>query len=136
MKMTYSFIILKMLSIFLSSLLLTGLIVFISKKIGFVNHPNPIVETHKAPVPYGGGIAIGLTIIIMMIFNSGSPEEVFKLVILIIPVLIAGTIDDSVRLSPPLKLVSEIISVLPFILIYLNLSVLHIFIFLLVILAV
>lgn len=122
-----------MLSIFVGSLIITGVIIFISKKTGFVNQPNPIVETHKVPVPYGGGIAIGLTIIIMML-NFDPPAEAYKLFLLIVPVLIAGVIDDSFKLSPLNKLICEIVSILPFTIINFNLSVIYIFLTLLTIL--
>jgi UDP-GlcNAc:undecaprenyl-phosphate GlcNAc-1-phosphate transferase len=116
------------------SSLLTGLTITISTKTGFVNHPNPVVKSHKAPVPYGGGIAIGLTIILIMLL-SDSIVSGPKFIIYIVPVILIGMIDDILTLSPFKKLIAEILSLVPFY-VYLNPSLYYLIIFFLFLLSV
>lgn len=114
--------------------LLTKLTIIVAKKIGFVNHPNPIVETHKHPTAYGGGIAIGLTIIIYLIFQSINFEIGFRFVLILIPVITIGLFDDIFNFSPLVKFLAQIIASIPFLLFYISASIPLIFIFLFLIL--
>lgn len=100
------------------SFFLTRLLITISKKLGFVNYPNPLIKSHKISVPYGGGIAIGLTLIFIISFSNYETTGL-KFILCIIPVILAGLIDDIAKLSPLKKLIAEIFSIVPFF-IYLN----------------
>jgi UDP-GlcNAc:undecaprenyl-phosphate/decaprenyl-phosphate GlcNAc-1-phosphate transferase len=114
--------------------LLTKLAIFVAKKIGFFSDPNPIVENHKIPVAFGGGIAIGLTIIIFLIFLSFNYQLAFKFLLILLPVIVIGLMDDIFEFTPFVKLGLEALSVLPFIFFYTNASGAYLAIFLLFIL--
>jgi len=116
------------------SFLFTKFVIQLAKKIGFVNHPNPIVETHKNPTAYGGGIAIGLTIIIYLIFQSINFEIGFRFVLILLPVITIGLLDDIFNFSPLVKLLAQIIASIPFLLFCISASIPLIFIFLFLIL--
>ncbi len=77
--------------------LLTNLVKVLSIKTGFVNHPNPIVETHKIPTAYGGGIAIGISVIIFLIIQSINISEALAFLMVILPVILVGILDDIFR---------------------------------------
>ncbi|MDZ7623772.1 MAG: hypothetical protein U5J96_04910 [Ignavibacteriaceae bacterium] len=114
--------------------LLTKLTIIAAKKFGFLSYPNPIVENHKIPVAFGGGIAIGLTIIIFLIFLSFNYQHAFKFILIILPVIVIGLMDDIFDFFPFVKLGLEAISVLPFIFFYIDAPEAYLAIFLLFIL--
>lgn len=114
--------------------LLTKLTIIAAKKFGFFSYPNPIVENHKIPVAFGGGIAIGLTVIIFLIFLSFNYPHAFKFTLIILPVIVIGLMDDIFKFTPFVKLGLEAISVLPFIFFYINAPEAYLAIFLLFIL--
>jgi UDP-GlcNAc:undecaprenyl-phosphate GlcNAc-1-phosphate transferase len=110
------------------------LTIIAAKKFGFFSYPNPIVENHKIPVAFGGGIAIGLTVIIFLIFLSFNYPHAFKFTLIILPVIVIGLMDDIFKFTPFVKLGLEAISVLPFIFFYINAPEAYLAIFLLFIL--
>jgi UDP-GlcNAc:undecaprenyl-phosphate/decaprenyl-phosphate GlcNAc-1-phosphate transferase len=116
------------------SFFLTKLANSLAKKTRFLSDPNPIVESHKVPIAYGGGAAIGLTIIIFLIFQSGTYQNSSKFILILIPVIAVGLLDDIFRFSPGTKLLFQIISTLPFLIFYINASILVNIIFMLFIL--
>jgi len=116
------------------SFLFTKITIRIANRIGFVDNPNPIVENHKIPVAFGGGIAIGLTIIIFLIFLSFNYPQAFKFTLIILPVIVIGLMDDIFKFTPFVKLGLEAISVLPYIIFYINAPEAYLAIFLLFIL--
>ena len=103
---------------------MTKLSIYIAKKTRFVSDPNPIVESHKVPIAYGGGAAIGLTIIIFLIFQSVIYQNSNKFILILIPVIAVGLLDDIFRFSPGIKFLLQIIASLPFLIFYLNASIL------------
>ncbi|GIK61598.1 MAG: undecaprenyl/decaprenyl-phosphate alpha-N-acetylglucosaminyl 1-phosphate transferase [Ignavibacteriota bacterium] len=100
--------------------LLTNLVKIISNKIGFVNHPNPIVETHKIPIAYGGGIAIGITAIMFLIFQSTNISAALKYLLILLPIIVVGILDDIFRFKSFIKLLLQIFSSLPFVIFYID----------------
>jgi UDP-GlcNAc:undecaprenyl-phosphate GlcNAc-1-phosphate transferase len=106
----------------------------VANKCDFFSNPNPIVENHKVPVAFGGGIAIGITIIIFLIFQSFNYELAFKFVIILSPVIAIGLMDDIFTFSPFVKLGLESLSIMPFIFFYINVPGSYLAIFLLFIL--
>lgn len=114
--------------------LLTKLAIIAAKKFGFFSYPNPIVENHKIPVAFGGGIAIGMTIIIFLIFQSFNYQHALKFILIILPVIVVGFMDDIFEFYPFVKLSLEAISVMPFIFFYINAPGAYLAIFLLFIL--
>lgn len=105
-----------------------------ARKLEFFSYPNPIVENHKIPVAFGGGIAIGLTIIIFLLFLSFNYQHTLKFILIILPVIITGLMDDIFEFYPFVKLVLEAISVLPFLLFYIEASEAYLMIYLIFIL--
>jgi len=105
------------------SFFLTKLSIYFAKKTHFVSDPNPIVETHKVPIAYGGGAAIGLTIIIFLIFQSVDYYSSDKFIVIIIPVIVVGLLDDIFRFSPAIKFLIQLISALPLLIFYINDSI-------------
>jgi UDP-GlcNAc:undecaprenyl-phosphate GlcNAc-1-phosphate transferase len=134
MKYDSSYSLFLLLSALIVSFTLTGLMITVSKKLGFINNPNPLIKSHKIPVPYGGGIAIGLTLILIIFFSNPAMNGI-KFCIWIVPVLLAGLIDDILKLSPLKKMMIEILSLLPFYL-YLSPPYYYIIIYLLFLLSV
>jgi UDP-GlcNAc:undecaprenyl-phosphate/decaprenyl-phosphate GlcNAc-1-phosphate transferase len=98
--------------------LITKLIILVSRKIKFFDYPNPIVESHKAPTPYGGGIAIGTTIIFFLIFQVANFHLALDYILLLLPVIMVGILDDTLTFSPSTKLLFQIFSTIPFLLLH------------------
>lgn len=89
--------------------LLTRACVFVAPKIGFVNHPNPIIGTHVAPVPYGGGAAIFLAMAIsLLVFRPEAFQADLLWLVAGAPLLLLGLIDDARPFSPFPKLLLQI----------------------------
>jgi UDP-GlcNAc:undecaprenyl-phosphate GlcNAc-1-phosphate transferase len=116
------------------SFFLTKLSIDISKKIGFVNNPNPIVESHKVTTAYGGGAAIGLTIIIFLIFQAVDFYYTVEFILILLPVIAVGLFDDIIKFSTFVKLTLQLFSAFPFLLFYIDCSISILPIFLLIIL--
>jgi len=114
--------------------LLAKLAIIVAKKIGFLSNPNPIVENHKVPVAFGGGIAIGITIIIFLIFQSFNYQLAFNFILILLPVIVVGLMDDIFEFYPFVKLGLEALSIMPFIFFYINAPGAYLAIFLLFIL--
>lgn len=114
--------------------LFTKFAIAFAKKTGFFSYPNPIVENHKVPVAYGGGIAIGLTIIIFLVFQSFNYSQAIRFLLILLPVMLIGLMDDIIEFNPFVKLGLEAISVIPFIYFYIDASSVYLAIFLLFIL--
>ena len=110
--------------------LITKLTIVLVKKIKFVNHPNPIVETHKVETAYGGGLAIASTIIFFLIFQSINFQIANKFIFILLPVILIGLFDDIFKFSPFNKLLLQIIAGLPFLFFYINSSIPLVLIFL------
>jgi len=106
-----------------ASFFFTKFTILISNRIGFVNHPNPIIETHKNPTAYGGGIAIGLTFIIFLLVQSINFEGSLIFILVLLPIIIIGLLDDLFNYSPLKKLSFQIIASLPFLFFYITTSV-------------
>lgn len=111
--------------------LFTKLAITFAKKTGFFSYPNPIVENHKIPVAFGGGIAISLTIIIFLIFQTSNFPQSLNFILILLPVILVGIMDDIFEFYPFVKLGLEAISILPFLLYYINTPVTYLAIFLL-----
>lgn len=111
-------------------ILLTRLGITVAIKTNFLSYPNPIVENHKVSVAFGGGIAIGLTIIIFLIFQSVNFPQSLNFILILLPVIVIGLMDDIFEFDPFFKLGLEAISVIPFIYFYIDASPVYLAIFL------
>jgi UDP-GlcNAc:undecaprenyl-phosphate GlcNAc-1-phosphate transferase len=118
----------------LVSFILTRLMILVSEKTGFVNNPNPIVESHKIPTAYGGGISIGITIVLFLAFQYGTNAVSVKFILIICALLFAGLLDDLFRFSPLKKILIQLIVSILFLIFFINSSYLIMFIFILPIL--
>jgi len=101
--------------------LLTASIKSLASRINFVNYPNPIVESHKLKIPYGGGIAISLTLIIFLLLPSTQFQQALNIIVLILVISLIGLLDDLLSFSPLYKFILQMVSVIPF-LIYLEVT--------------
>jgi len=101
--------------------LLTASIQSLASRINFVNYPNPIVESHKLKIPYGGGIAISLTLIIFLLLPSTQFHQALNIIVLILVISLIGLLDDLLSFSPLYKFILQMVSVIPF-LIYLEVT--------------
>ncbi|MFN4113033.1 MAG: hypothetical protein ACK4GD_03720 [Sphingomonadaceae bacterium] len=91
--------------------LLTFACVIVAPKFGFVNNPNPIIRTHVAPVPYGGGATIFLAMAISLLLKDpGSLHADFLWVIAGAPLLLLGLIDDARPFNPVPKLLLQVLA--------------------------
>lgn len=81
----------------------------IARRTRFYNAPNPLVETHKRPVPYLGGVGVFIPFgILLLVFAR---FETWGLVFLagVFTLLVLGTIDDRRPLPWWAKLTAEIV---------------------------
>jgi UDP-GlcNAc:undecaprenyl-phosphate/decaprenyl-phosphate GlcNAc-1-phosphate transferase len=85
---------------FALGVMFTWLVRLAARFFGVVNHPNPIVPQHRAPVAYLGGIAIGLTMLATTLIASttrGTPVHDLVPARVWLPAMVflmLGTADD------------------------------------------
>lgn len=90
-------------------MLLTPIARVIALKLNIVDSPNTKLKTHKAPVPYLGGVAIFATIGISMAFFMVDPNIFLNsqqrgLLFSTLIILVIGLIDDIRGMTPIIKL--------------------------------
>lgn len=107
---------------FPTSYLLTKLTIKLANKIDFISYPQSINISHKKPVAYGGGISVGVTIFIFLAIQSFSFPDAFKFIIILLPVLLTGLFDDIFHFTPLIKIALELVSIIPFLVIYIQYS--------------
>jgi UDP-GlcNAc:undecaprenyl-phosphate GlcNAc-1-phosphate transferase len=106
---------------FTGSLLLTPVVRLLAKRAGAYDHPDDNRKFHKQPTPLWGGLVVYLAVAMALaavVFGSfdTSAELVDLSVILLLAagiVCISGAIDDHWCLSPKVKLLLQVCSVLP-----------------------
>jgi UDP-GlcNAc:undecaprenyl-phosphate GlcNAc-1-phosphate transferase len=113
-------IVITSLSTFPASFLLTKFTLKYANKIDFISYPQSINLSHKTPAAYGGGISIGITIFIFLAIQSFSLPDALKFIMILLPVLLTGLLDDIFHFTPLLKIVLELISIVPFLIIYIK----------------
>ena len=114
--------------------ILSRFMIFLSNKIGFVNFPNPIVETHNKATAYGGGVAIGLTILIFLAIEKMYNETTSNFILIVTAILLLGLLDDIFRLSPLKKLSIQFVITILILLLFIKVSIPMIFLFIFIIL--
>jgi UDP-GlcNAc:undecaprenyl-phosphate GlcNAc-1-phosphate transferase len=86
----------------------------VALQIGFVAYPNPLIVSHRAPVPYLGGLAIFLatvaTLALSQTLLSGNGALAWRPLLAAIPLLCVGTLDDYKAFAPLPKLGLQIAS--------------------------
>jgi len=99
--------ILKASAAFLASVVSVWLARYTARRLNVKNDPNPIVETHRQPVPYLGGVGVFLPFSILLILFCGTGTWVFLFLGALWGLVILGTIDDLRPLPWWLKLLIE-----------------------------
>lgn len=112
----------------------TWLMMGFARKINFLNLPNPIVENHKTPVPFGGGLAIGITLLIFLALQFVKYPDAFNFFLFVLPILLVGLLDDILEFAPFTKLTLQALAAVPILLFHVHLSLLTLIVFLLYIL--
>lgn len=110
---------------FAGSIIFVLLIRSAARRFGIMNHPNPIVGTHKKPVAYLGGAAVFLVFGISIVVISNWALWAILIAVTAWALVILGTIDDIRPLRWWIKLVCEFIiagSALPFVFKSLNMN--------------
>ncbi|HOK39446.1 MAG TPA: MraY family glycosyltransferase [bacterium] len=98
---------------FFISLIVIRVIIYIAKKINFLDKPDNELKKHKKPIPYAGGTGIFIVFTILIIyffFTKNLPiNKLFIFLIFSFFIHILGLIDDLKRLKPYTKLFFQII---------------------------
>jgi UDP-GlcNAc:undecaprenyl-phosphate GlcNAc-1-phosphate transferase len=120
MNLNYNYLFIFIAS-FVLSLLLTAVYIFFAKKFNFVDDPtgNPR-KIHKQPIPLGGGLAIFLSLFIIIAFLSKqgllldhkvTPQIIWAIFIASFILMFSGYWDDKFSLKPWQSLIGPIIAV-------------------------
>jgi len=80
---------------------------------GFVAHPNVIVRTHRAPVPYLGGAALVVTLVALVLagalLGEGPPARATLVrVLAALALMVLGVWDDRRALTPGFKMLVQL----------------------------
>ena len=102
-------LVLSFVTAFILSLLITPLIVFVYKKIGWVDDPkkqkHPKV-IHKYPIPRGGGIPIFLSLLITTLLFLPIDKHLIGILLGAATLFIVGLLDDRLNINPYLRLLA------------------------------
>ncbi|MBA7596715.1 Undecaprenyl-phosphate alpha-N-acetylglucosaminyl 1-phosphate transferase [subsurface metagenome] len=109
--MTILYRILKLLAAFLAGTAGVWLARTIARKLRLLNNPNPIVETHREPVPYLGGAGIFLAYGVLLVLFSWFKTWALLFLAAVWILVILGTIDDLRPLRWWIKLAVEVVVV-------------------------
>lgn len=95
----------------LTTLVITPLAVKAAVRFQLIDQPNSSPhKIHQQPMPKAGGIAIGLTIILINLLSGNLQSESIRAILLAsLVIFLFGLWDDSYRLSPWWKLVGQIL---------------------------
>lgn len=81
-----------------------------AKKKGFLDVPKDNRRVHKKPIPVGGGIAMVISVSILMIFFLPINKGLIMTLIASLIIAISGLYDDKKGLSPKLKFIFQILA--------------------------
>ena len=95
----------------LTTLVITPLAVKAAVRFQLIDQPNSSPhKIHQQPMPKAGGIAIGLTIVLINFLSGNLQSESIRAILLAsLVIFLFGLWDDSYRLSPWWKLVGQIL---------------------------
>ncbi|WP_273497820.1 glycosyltransferase family 4 protein [Peptoniphilus rhinitidis] len=82
----------------------------LAKKWGFIDVPKDTRRVHKKPIPVGGGIAMVITVTILMIVFLPLTKALVMTILSSLLIAFSGLYDDKHDLSPKLKFVFQIIA--------------------------
>lgn len=81
-----------------------------AKKKGFLDVPKDDRRVHKKPIPVGGGIAMVISVSILMLFFLPINKGLIMTLIASLIIAISGLYDDKKGLSPKLKFIFQILA--------------------------
>lgn len=81
-----------------------------AKKKGFLDVPKDNRRVHKKPIPVGGGIAMVISVSILMLFFLPINKGLVITIIASLIIAISGLYDDKKGLSPKLKFIFQILA--------------------------
>lgn len=81
-----------------------------AKKKGFLDVPKDNRRVHKKPIPVGGGIAMVISVSILMLFFLPINKGLIMTLIASLIIAISGLYDDKKGLSPKLKFIFQILA--------------------------
>lgn len=82
----------------------------IAKKKGFLDVPKDERRVHKKPIPVGGGIAMVISVSILMVYFLPINKNLIMVLIASLIIAISGLYDDKEGLSPKLKFLFQILA--------------------------
>ena len=82
----------------------------IAKKKGFLGVPKDERRVHKKPIPVGGGIAMVISVSILMVYFLPINKNLILTLIASLIIAISGLYDDKEGLSPKLKFLFQILA--------------------------
>lgn len=82
----------------------------IAKKKGFLDVPKDERRVHKKPIPVGGGIAMVISVSILMVYFLPINKNLILTLIASLIIAISGLYDDKEGLSPKLKFIFQILA--------------------------
>ena len=82
----------------------------IAKKKGFLDVPKDERRVHKKPIPVGGGIAMVISVSILMVYFLPINKNLILALIASLIIAISGLYDDKEGLSPKLKFLFQILA--------------------------
>lgn len=95
---------------FLITFLLMPITIKLAKKFGFIDVPKDERRVHNKPIPLSGGIAMVISVTVLMIKFLPMNKELVMTITASLLIAISGLIDDKKGLSPKLKLLFQIIA--------------------------
>lgn len=81
-----------------------------AKKKGFLDVPKDNRRVHKKPIPVGGGIAMVISVSILMLFFLPINKGLVMTILASLIIAISGLYDDKKGLSPKLKFIFQILA--------------------------
>ncbi|WP_277251467.1 glycosyltransferase family 4 protein [Peptoniphilus vaginalis] len=81
-----------------------------AKKKGFLDVPKDERRVHKKPIPVGGGIAMVISVSILMVYYLPINKNLMMTLIASLIIAISGLYDDKEGLSPKLKFLFQILA--------------------------
>lgn len=81
-----------------------------AKKEGFLDVPKDERRVHKKPIPVGGGIAMVISVSILMVYYLPINKNLMMTLIASLIIAISGLYDDKEGLSPKLKFLFQILA--------------------------